>query len=142
MKAYWLIGRDIVEEEQLGSARASYGAELIKLLSQRLTKEFEKGFGIATLENARKFYIVYSQGKSYALRREFNETQFNPNFSWTHYRVLMRESRENVRSFYECETTKNCWSARELERQMGSLLFERLVKSKDKKGLMKLARKG
>ncbi len=146
VKAYWKIGRDIVVEEQKGKVRAGYGAELIRLLSQRLTKEFGRGFDIATLENSRKFYIVYSQQKSYAVRRESDMTQFdpnlNPNLSWTHYRALMRESREMARLFYEKEAIRNRWSARELERQMGSLLFDRLAKSKDKSGLLKLANKG
>ncbi len=123
VKAYWKIGCDIVEEEQRGKAKAGYGAELIKLLSQRLTKEFGRGFGIATLENARKFYLVYSQQKSYAVRRKSDMTQFNPglnlNLSWTHYRALMRESRDGARAFYEKEAIRNCWSGRELERQIG-----------------------
>jgi len=62
--------------------------------------------------------------------------------SWSHYRILMRVEKPEARSFYEIECIKNNWSARELERQKGSLLFERLALSKDKKGLMKLARKG
>jgi len=138
VKTYWLIGRDIVEEEQRGKIRAEYGAFLLQEISARLIKEFGEGFGIATLKNARQFYLTYiPKQKSYALR-----SQFNPNFFWSHYRALMREHRREVRAFYECEAEKNCWSGRELERQMASLLFERLAKSKDKKGLMKLARKG
>lgn len=78
----------------------------------------------------------------HALRAKSQISEFNHNLSWIHYRTLMSESREEVRRFYEMETLKNCWSTRELERQMGSLLFERLARSKDKKGLMKLACKG
>jgi predicted nuclease of restriction endonuclease-like (RecB) superfamily len=137
VQTYWHIGKYIVEEEQQGKTRANYGDFLITELSIRLTREFGRGFGIATLENARKFYIVYGLEKPYALRREFE-----PNLSWTHYRALMRENREEVRNFYEKESLKNNWAGRELERQMGSLLYERLAKSKDKKGLMKLANKG
>jgi predicted nuclease of restriction endonuclease-like (RecB) superfamily len=141
VKAYWLIGRDIVEEEQSGKERAEYGTYLIKELSERLHRDFGKGFGIATLENARKFYIEYSFKKPYAVRRE-SEPEFNPNLSWIHYRALMRENIPEARAFYELEAVKNCWSGRELERQIGSLLFERLLKSRDKKGLMRLACKG
>ena len=143
VKAYWLIGRDIVEEEQMGKERAGYGEFLLQELSIRLTKEFGRGFGVDTLERARKFYLIYSCGttpKSAAVRRISPE--FSSSLGWIHYRALMREDRPEVRNFYQVEAEKNCWSGRELERQMGSLLFERLAKSKDKKGLMKLACKG
>jgi len=68
--------------------------------------------------------------------------RLHPDLSWTHYRVLMRVERLDARSFYEIETIRNVWSARELERQTGSLLFERLAKSKDKAGLLRLATRG
>ncbi|CAL7959124.1 putative nuclease YhcG [Gammaproteobacteria bacterium] len=160
VNAYWLIGRDIVEEEQRGSERAEYGAFLLNEISLRLTKEFGKGFGISTLKDARKFYIVYNRighalrgqsadwqsnlenSKSVAVQRKLDPPVFSKNLGWIHYRALMRESRPGVREFYQLEAEKNCWSGRELERQMASLLFERLAKSKDKKGLMRLARKG
>jgi predicted nuclease of restriction endonuclease-like (RecB) superfamily len=145
VQAYWLTGRDIVEEEQKGAERAKYGAFLLEEISRRLTNEFEKGFSVDTLERARKFYLTYpgaGDQKSAALRRKLQPPNFNPNLGWTHYRALIREDREEVRAFYELEAIKNCWGARELERQMGSLLFERLLKSKDKKGLMRLACKG
>lgn len=149
VKAYWLIGRDIVEEEQAGEKRAEYGVFLLEEISIRLIKEFGKGFGVRTLIDIRKFYLTYSpneinkrKGKTHAVRAKSQIPEFNPNLSWTHYRALMNEPRKEVRKFYEVEALKNCWSARELERQMSSLLFERLAKSKDKKGLMKLACKG
>ncbi len=143
VKAYWLIGRDIVEEEQAGKAKAEYGSFLLEEISARLSKEFGKGFSVDTLERARKFYLTYQKGikqNSAAVRR--NLPEFSPNLSWIHYRALIREERPVVRNFYQLEAEKNCWSGRELERQMGSLLFERLAKSKDKKGLMKLACRG
>jgi predicted nuclease of restriction endonuclease-like (RecB) superfamily len=149
VKAYWLIGRDIVEEEQAGKDRAEYGAFLLEEISVRLIKEFGSGFGIRTLIDIRKFYLTYQldllnskKGKTHALRAKSQIPKFNSNLSWTHYRILMSEPRKEIRKFYEIETLKNNWSTRELERQMGSLLFERLAKSKDKKGLMKLAYKG
>lgn len=140
VKTYWLIGRDVVEEEQAGKARAGYGAFLLNEISERLTKTFGKGFGRSTIADMRKFYLTYQ--KVHAVRGQLIEPEFNANLGWTHYRALMRENRDTVRTFYEIEAGKNNWSARELERQMGSLLFERLAKSKDKKGLIKLAQKG
>jgi predicted nuclease of restriction endonuclease-like (RecB) superfamily len=129
--AYWHIGREIVEEEQRGKPRADYGEAILKKLSDRLTADFGKGFDESNLRNIRSFYLSYP--KRDALRHEF---------SWTHYRILMRVDNLQARSFYEVESVKNNWSARELERQKGSLLFERLALSKDKQGLMKLAKKG
>jgi predicted nuclease of restriction endonuclease-like (RecB) superfamily len=82
---------------------------------------------------------------SKAMRSKFDEWepgQLNPNLSWTHYRTLMRVDRADARVFYEIEAVKECWSARELERQIASLLFERLAKSRDKAGVMRLATKG
>jgi predicted nuclease of restriction endonuclease-like (RecB) superfamily len=140
VKAYWLIGRDIIEEEQKGTERAGYGAFLLQEISARLSKDFGQGFGLATVKDMRRFYSVYAPIR-HALRGELVPV-FKNNLSWIHYRALMREDRPAVRSFYELEAEKNCWSGRELERQMGSLLFERLLKSKNKKGLMQLAYKG
>jgi hypothetical protein len=140
VKAYWNIGHYIVEEEQGGSKRATYGKELLKDVSAKLSKEFGRGFGVTTLEDIRKFYLAYaiieSNEKSHALRGELQAPKFHPNLSWTHYRALMRVHRIEARTFYEVEAIKNCWSSRELERQINSLLFDRLAKSKDKAGLM------
>jgi len=68
--------------------------------------------------------------------------RLHPNLSWTHYRTLLRVEKPDARSFYEIEAIRNGWSARELERQINSLLYERLALSRDKKGLMRLAIKG
>ncbi len=79
----------------------------------------------------------------HALRgKSWQPGQLHPNLSWTHYRTLLRVERPDARSFYEIEAIQNAWSARELERQINSLLFERLAKSRDKKGVLKLAKKG
>jgi len=129
--AYWHIGREIVEEEQKGKSRAGYGEAILNKLSERLTTDFGKGFDSSNLWNMRQFYQTFPILD--AVRREL---------SWTHYRILMRVDNPKARSFYEVECIENNWSARELERQKGSLLFERLALSKDKKGLMRLARKG
>lgn len=145
VQAYWLIGREIVEEEQYGKERAEYGKAVLKGLSERLQKKYNKGFSVDTLEQVRKFYTIYQVDKnSDAVRRKSDEgiVYLNPNLSWTHYRALIRIKRSEARKFYEIESIKNNWSARELERQVGSLLFERIAKSMDKEGLLKLIRKG
>jgi predicted nuclease of restriction endonuclease-like (RecB) superfamily len=155
VKVYWLIGKDIVEEEQAGYERAKYGKAVMKQLSVKLNKDFGKGFGIDTLEQVRKFYLVYKIEKSDALRRksesdikenythdQLKSPKFKDNLGWTHYRSLMRICNPKARSFYEIEASKNNWSTRELDRQISSLLFERLAKNKDKDRLMELAYRG
>lgn len=100
VKAYWFIGRDIIEEEQAGEERAQYGMFLLKEISARLTKEFGKGFSVDTLERARKFYLVYSNvviSKSAAVRRKLPE--LSEKLGWAHYRALIHEPRQEVRSF-------------------------------------------
>ena len=153
VKAYWLIGRDIIEEEQAGKERASYGREILKILSEKLTNKYKRGFSVDTLERARKFYFIYShvasQEKSATPLRissgaivEENLPKFSPNLSWAHYLLLIRVKRDEARKFYEVESLKNHWSSRELHRQISSLLFERVSKSKNKDELLKLACKG
>ena len=132
-KTYFEVGKRIVEEEQLGSSRAEYGKELLKNLSNELTKEYGKGFSVDNLENMRRFYLVYS--KSETSSRNFE-------LSWSHYIFLSRIKDENERNFYEIESIKNNWSLRELKRQFDSALFERLALSKDKNKVKELSQKG
>lgn len=129
--AYWEIGRSIVEEEQRGSTRAEYGTYLLETLSNRLTTEFGKGYDRTNLRNMRQFYLAFPIRD--AVRREL---------TWTHYRLLMRVENTDARSFYEKEAIASNWSTRELERQMNSLLFERLALSRDKEGVRALAAEG
>ncbi len=133
VKAYFNIGRDIVEEEQQGQKRAEYGSLLLTELSKRLTGKYGRGFSISTLRDIRQFYLVYSSNMQihHAVRGEFDFK-----LGWIHYRVLMRVKRQEARQFYEIEAINNNWSGRELERQVNSLLFDRLLKSKDKQGLL------
>ena len=128
---YWEIGRLIIEEEQQGEARAEYGKRLIQELSKRLTNEFGKGFHQRNLWFMRTFFLAYP--KVNALRSEL---------SWTHYRLLLRVESPEARGFYEAEAVNSRWSTRELERQINSMLFERLALSRDRKGVQKLADKG
>ena len=128
---YWQIGRLIIEEEQRGETRAVYGKGLIKELSVRLSAEFGRGFDKSNLWNMRAFFLGFP--KIDALRREL---------SWTHYRLLLRVEKPEARAFYETEAVNSRWSTRELERQINSLLFERLALSRDKAGVLELAQKG
>ena len=162
VRAYWLIGREIVEGEQRGRARAGYGEELIEQLSARLQTEFGRGFAPTNLWYMRLFYTRYPRlldaDIPHALREESAEAglgsdpdaleasgatgRLNPALSWTHYRLLTKVASPYARAFYEVETARHSWSSRELERQITSLLFERLARSRDKAGLMALATRG
>jgi predicted nuclease of restriction endonuclease-like (RecB) superfamily len=129
--AYWNIGKVIVDDEQHGKERAEYGKALIKELSLRLTKEYGKGFDESNLRNIRKFYLTFPNCD--ALRHEL---------TWTHYRLLLRIKKEDTRNFYMLETVDSNWSTRELERQIGSLLYERIALSKNKDNVKELSTKG
>jgi len=130
-QSYWHIGRVIVEEEQNGKNRADYGQFLIKELSKRLTTNFGKGFTRSNLFYMKQFYFLFP--KVHALRGEL---------SWTHYRLLLKVQNEKARQFYEAETVNSNWSSRELERQINSLLYERLAMSRDEKDVLQLSKEG
>ncbi len=129
--AYWEVGRVIVEDEQAGKQRASYGKRVLEGLADRLQAEFGKGYDASNLRNMRAFFVTYPIRD--ALRREL---------SWTHYRLLLRVDDPAARAFYETEAVNARWATRELERQINSLLFERLALSRDKAGVIALAQKG
>ena len=129
--AYWEIGRVIVEEEQKGGERADYGRRIVESLADRLKVDFGRGFDRSNLWHMRSFYLSYP--KLDAVRREL---------SWTHYRILLRVENPDARGFYKNEAVSACWSTRELERQIHSLLFERLALSRDREGVLALAQKG
>jgi len=116
--AYWNIGRIIVEREQEGELKARYGQRLLADLSRRLTLELGRGYSRSNLQNMRAFYLTYpicqmSSGK----------------LSWSHYIELLAVSDENARSFYERECVSAKWSVKELNRQINTSLFERLLLS-------------
>jgi predicted nuclease of restriction endonuclease-like (RecB) superfamily len=142
VKAYWLTGRDIVEVNQQGDIRAKYGSALLTRLSEKLTHKHGRGFSVSTLRDARQFYLVYQDCVPIHHAVRGKSKSLNPNIGWIHYRALMRVDRPEARSFYEIEAINNSWTGRELERQINSLLFDRLAKSKDKTGLMRLANNG
>lgn len=130
VQAYWHIGRTIVEEEQKGKGKAGYGEYLLKDLSQRLTKDFGKGFDYSNVKNMRQFYLTFPIGD--ALRSQLG---------WTHYRLLMRVEKEPARNFYIEECITGNWSTRQLERQINSFYYERLLSSREKKPVKKEIRK-
>jgi predicted nuclease of restriction endonuclease-like (RecB) superfamily len=182
--ANWLIGREIVQEEQRGQGRAGYAEELLSRLSRRLSANYGQGFSISALQYMRSFFQAYpallpiqpaarveperadakqisdiqhalrvkSSPDAAALvltvisdaprRKSWKPGSLHSNLSWTHYRTLLRVDDPGARSFYEIESINNNWSARELERQINSLLYQRLAMSRDKKGLLRLAKKG
>ena len=117
---YWQIGKVIFEEEQQGKERAEYGEFLIKSLADALEPQYGKGFLYRQLNLFRQFYRTFPIVN--ALRSQF---------SWTHYRTLIRIDNQDKRDFYIAETEKNNWTARQLERQVNSQLFERLLLSND-----------
>jgi len=145
---YFEIGKIIVEHEQKGNIKAEYGAKTLKKLSQQLTVEFGKGFSVDNLERMKKFYLIYSDRISATPLRKLDnknstftvktiEAQTHSfNLSWSHYLKLMRITDPKERHFYEIESIQNNWSLRELERQFDTSLYERIILSKDKKGVL------
>jgi len=126
---YWHIGKVIFEEEQEGKERAEYGKFLIKSISETFQPQFGSGFSKRQLEMNRQFYKQFPIAN--ALRSQLN---------WTHYRTLIRIDNQDKREFYIAEASKNNWTARQLERQVNSLLFERLLLSNDVKDVLAIAR--
>ncbi|MFI5300822.1 MAG: YhcG family protein [Polyangiales bacterium] len=168
--AYWLIGREIVEVEQHGEARAAYGEGLMKALAARLSARFGKGFSLAGLKRMRQFYLAFPHGSALAALEAGNgstapshsvddrhanksstasslsqieaASRFPPMLAWSHYVVLLGVRNEQARAFYEIEAGREAWSVRELERQIGALLFERLAATRDPDAVRDLARRG
>jgi predicted nuclease of restriction endonuclease-like (RecB) superfamily len=126
---YWQIGKVIFEDEQNSADRAAYGAYLIKSLSQELQPQFGSGFSVRQLERYRQFYRTFPIAS--ALRSQLN---------WTHYKTLISIDNQDKMDFYIAETEKNNWTARQLERQVNSQLFERLLLSNDVKNVLAIAR--
>ena len=130
LNLYWNIGKIIMEIQQ-GDERASYGNAVLEKLSEKLTNEFGKGFSKRNLERMRKFYIYFPKA-----------TTLSSLLSWSHYLELIKIEEEPKRNFYLKESINARWSVRELQRQKNSLLYERLVLSKDKEAILELAKEG
>lgn len=123
VQAYWEIGEQIYKA--CGeSDRAEYGKGLIKYIAENLSREFGKGFDERNLRKMRQFYLAYPIRDS-----------LSPELSWTHYRRLMRIEDEKIREFYTEECVKSGWSVRQLDRQINSFFYERLLSSQDKKSV-------
>jgi len=131
VETYWKIGKRIVEYEQKGENRADYGEKLLKKLSKDLSIKYGKGFSRSNLQYMRLLYIKYPKCQT-----------LSGKLSWSHYVELLSVTDDLARSFYEKQCIKENWSVRELRRQINSMLFERIALSKDKKGVLKLAKKG
>lgn len=160
--AKYEIGKYIVEDEQGGVERAAYGKATLKELSQLLTLNYGDGWSVETLTACRKFFIVYSKivNTVHDIKNNNQKDTLNhpiknkdlldyesvhyPQFklSWSHYLVLMRVDNPDARSFYEIECDRQDWSVRQLKRQVGSSLYERLALSRDKDEVMRLALEG
>ena len=131
VKANWEIGRHIVEFEQQGNERAEYGTDLLAKLSKDLRLRYGKGFGRRNILDMRRFYLAFSKWQTVSAK-----------LSWSHYISLISISDDIERKFYEKQAINQNLSVRELDRQIGSALFERLALSKDKKGVLQLSEKG
>ena len=125
VQAYWNIGRCIVEYEQAGNVRAEYGKAVMQNLSKRLTAEFGKGFTETNLKYMRLFYQAFPI--RHALRDEL---------SWTHYRMLIKVENPDARAYYVDECAKGNWSTRQLERQINSFCYERVISSRNKEAVV------
>lgn len=130
-ETYWLIGKYIVESEQDGNIKSAYGSRLLSTLSKELTIRLGKGYSRPNLNNMRKFYLRYS-----------NCQTVSDKLSWSHICELIKIDDDLERSFYEKEAVNERWGVRELQRQMESALFLRLAASRDKEGILSLAREG
>ncbi len=156
------IGKYIVEDEQDGKFRASYGKHVLEQLAKKLEDRFGDGWSVETLKRCRKFYSIYSipqigstvltelnvENSITNLVNSVDQIQISTAeshkfvLSWSHYLILMRISDANARNFYEIECVKQNWSVRWLQRQVNSSLYERLALSKDKGEVLRLAQEG
>lgn len=166
--AYWLIGREIVQELQGGEERAEYGRQVIETLSSKLNARYGKGFSAANLWLFKQFYLTYKDRQKilYPMGRELSDQQklyptggeltvaapkgrpasdesvpsFSPHLSWSHYRALMRVVKQDAREFYEREAIECCWDKRTLERQIHTQFYERMLKSQNPQKMLDAAR--
>ena len=130
MMMYWHLGERIFVEEQRSQNRAEYGVYLIKCIAVHLEVEFGSGFSIRQLELCRQFYRVYP-----------NVSELRPQLKWSQYKLLIRINDDYKREYYELEAANHAWTGREMERQINSLLYERLLMSNDKEAVLAVARK-
>lgn len=121
--AYWNIGK-VIYEICGESDRAAYGKQVLQYLSERLTEEFGKGYSIRNLRNMRRFYLAYPIRQT-----------LSAELSWSHYQLLVQVQNETERAFYTQEAVKSNWSVRQLDRQINTMFYKRILSSKDQKGV-------
>lgn len=129
VRMYWAIGQRIAEKEQQGKERAGYGTYLIKNLAKQLQPEYGSGFSVRQLEMCRQFYRIYPIANTLC-------SQLN----WSQYKLLISIPDPDKREYYQLEAVNECWSKRQLERQINSMLYERLLMSNDKGKVLAVAR--
>ncbi len=120
VEAYWQIGRTIIDEEQQGQHRAEYGTGLLKYLSEKLSADFGKGFDEREMRRIRQFYLMFPIRDA-----------VRPELSWTHYRLLSKVTNEKARLWYMNEAAGQNWSSRALDRQIGTLYYDRLLATRE-----------
>lgn len=118
--AYWEIGEQVFKACGEND-RAQYGKKLLQYLSEQLTAEFGQGFTVRNLRAMRQFYSMFP-----------NRHTLCADLSWSHYRLLMRIADEEARNFYTEECAKSAWSVRQLERQIHTMYYQRILASQDK----------
>ncbi len=135
---YWEIGKRIVEFEQGGASRASYGDELIQRLANDLTQQFGRGFSRQNLQQMRAFYLEWSVGQ---IRQTVSgkSVDFNFPLPWSAYVRLLSVKDRQARSFYEAEALRSGWSVRQLDRQINSQFYERTALSRNKAAMLRKA---
>ncbi|MDL1978795.1 MAG: PDDEXK nuclease domain-containing protein [Deltaproteobacteria bacterium] len=167
--AYWLIGREVVQQIQGGDERAEYGKQIIEQLSAELNNKYGRGFSTTNLRYFRTFHTTYSDripeirhigggefkatgnrhtqsgvlaAMGMAVKQIGIKRGFSPNLGWSHYRALMNVEHQNERLFYEIEAEAEGWEVKHLERQIHTFLFARILKSRDKRIVLELACQG
>ena len=131
VETYWKIGQYIVEFEQGGEVKAEYGKALLENLSRDLSRIHGKGFSRSNLNYMRLFYQRYPICETVSHK-----------LHWSHICELVKIDDPIERSFYEKQTIIQNWNIRELRRQKNSSLFLRLAASRDKEGILQLAKQG
>lgn len=121
VESCWQVGQRIVEHEQHGRVRADYGKGVLRELAARLTRDFGKGFEERELRKMRQFYLTFQKWDT-----------LRPELTWSHYRRLISVENEQARLWYMNEAANSAWSTRQMERQISTLYYERLLASKEK----------
>jgi hypothetical protein len=130
-----------VEHEQRGEERAEYGKAVLSDLSGRLTEEFGKGFDASNLRYMRQFYLKFPKCDAMSHESVDNGHGLRAELSWTHYRLLLRVENEKAREWYMHEAADQHWSTRQLNRQISTSYYDRLLASRDKMAVRQEARK-